>query len=86
MDDWDDGDNCTTDSYNSQPQNVQGFDKTDDYWGAEPMKLDSMNSGDAITFEVIHSNVGMVIGRGGSKIREIEERFQVKLSIGKHFF
>lgn len=80
MGDWDDGDNCMAVSNSSQPQNVQGFDKTDDQWGAEPMK-----SEDAITFEVDHSNVGMVIGRGGSKIREIEEKFQVKLSIGKSF-
>lgn len=28
----------------------------------------------------------MVIGRGGAKIREIQENFNVHVKIGKHFF
>lgn len=43
------------------------------------------DDGDQTTFTIKKSNVGMVIGRGGSKIKELEQRFQVKLDIGKYF-
>lgn len=42
--------------------------------------------GDQISFTISKSNVGMVIGRGGSKIKELEQRFQVRLNIGKEQF
>lgn len=40
-------------------------------------------SSDSRTIEVDHSNVGLIIGRSGAKIRELEEKFKVVLRIGK---
>lgn len=42
----------------------------------------SDNDGSA-TIEVDQGKVGTIIGRGGSKIKEIEERFRVKVRIGE---
>lgn len=36
-----------------------------------------------LVFTVNKSNVGLVIGRGGSKIKELEQNFHVRLNIGK---
>lgn len=43
---------------------------------------------DQITFTINKSNVGLVIGRGGSKIKELERTYNVKLEIGmnNYFF
>lgn len=38
---------------------------------------------DQMSFNIKKSNVGLVIGRGGSKIKELQERFHVRLNIGK---
>lgn len=43
----------------------------------------SNSSSNSRVIEVDHSNVGLIIGRGGSKIRELEERFKVVLKIGE---
>lgn len=40
-------------------------------------------SSDSRTIEIDHSNVGLIIGRSGAKIRELEEKFKVVLRIGK---
>lgn len=37
-------------------------------------------------FEIDSNKVGMVIGRKGGKIREIQDNFQVHVKIGKHTF
>lgn len=44
------------------------------------------NGGDQMSFTINKSNVGLVIGRGGSKIKELEQTFHVRLNIGKAFF
>ena len=36
--------------------------------------------------EIESNKVGMVIGRGGSKIKEIQESFNVHVKIGKYFY
>lgn len=41
------------------------------------------SSSNSRVIEIDHSNVGLIIGRGGSKIRELEERFKVVLKIGE---
>lgn len=81
MGDWDD-DNCMVVCNNIQSNNVQVTEDAGNDWGNEPNPK-SMDSNDAISFEIDQSNVGMVIGKGGSKIREIEGRFAVQLQIGK---
>lgn len=43
---------------------------------------DRFDGGDAISFEIDHSMVGKIIGRGGNKIREIQEKYNVNLNIG----
>lgn len=44
---------------------------------------DANTNDDGITFEIEQSNVGAVIGRGGSNIREVEQKFNVNLKIGQ---
>lgn len=44
---------------------------------------DRFDGGETISFEIEHSNVGMVIGRGGCKIKEIQEKYNVHLNIGE---
>lgn len=43
----------------------------------------SNGQSDSRVIEIDHSNVGLIIGRGGSKIKELEEKFRVVLRIGK---
>lgn len=43
----------------------------------------SNSSSNSRVIEIDHSNVGLIIGRGGSKIRELEEKFKVVLKIGE---
>lgn len=38
-----------------------------------------------LTFSVSQTAVGLVIGRGGSNIKDLEQRFRVKVNIGKLF-
>lgn len=78
MSDWED-DNCM-----AICNNYQSVNETDGKNEAGWNEPQSTNSDDAISFEIAQSNVGMVIGRGGSKIREIEEKYQVKLQIGEN--
>lgn len=42
--------------------------------------------GSSSNIEIDSNKVGMVIGRGGAKIREIQESFNVHVKIGEHFF
>lgn len=43
----------------------------------------SNGQSDSRIIEIDQSNVGLIIGRGGSKIKELEEKFRVVLKIGK---
>lgn len=47
---------------------------------------DRFDGGEAISFEIDQSNVGLVIGRGGSKIKMIQEKYNVNLNIGEFLF
>lgn len=49
--------------------------------------MDSSNGQDErLSFTINKSNVGLVIGRGGSKIKELEQTFGVRLNIGKQTY
>lgn len=41
--------------------------------------------GEQLTFSVSQSSVGLVIGRGGANIKDLEQKFRVKVNIGKIF-
>lgn len=68
--------------------------KNDDEWesdhGSEPQRSnnnrhsmdDAQNGANGTAFDVDPRNVGLVIGRAGATIREIERKFNVKLQIG----
>lgn len=43
----------------------------------------SNESSNSRTIEIDSSNVGLIIGRGGAKIKELEEKFKVNLKIGR---
>lgn len=66
-----------------------------DGWGERDQSRDRRNQnddrrrnesrfddGDSLVFEVESTHIGMVIGRGGSKIKEIQEKFNVHMNIG----
>lgn len=73
------------------------FNNRSDGWGGRNQSGDRQNrgqsndrrrnerfdGGDEISFEIDHRHVGMVIGRGGCKIKEIQEKYNVNLNIGK---
>lgn len=40
-------------------------------------------NGEQVTFSVGKNSVGLVIGRGGSNIKDLEQKFRVKVNIGK---
>lgn len=44
---------------------------------------DRFDGGETIIFEIDQKHVGMVIGRGGCKIKEIQDKYNVNLNIGK---
>lgn len=44
---------------------------------------DRFDDGDAISFEIDHRHVGKVIGRGGCTVKEIQQKYNVDLNIGK---
>lgn len=39
---------------------------------------------DSVVLEINPNKVGMVIGRGGAKIREIQEQYNVNVKVGKN--
>lgn len=81
MSDWEDEEQVVAVNRFSAPSAAQEADEWNGNF-AGPEK--SATANDAISFEIDSGSVGMVIGRGGAKIREIEEKFQVNLNIGKN--
>lgn len=79
-DDWDDKPKGTKHEANQNPFRA----RHNDDWNNNPDRHASNNAGDQISFEIDRSHVGMVIGKGGSKIKEIENHFNVNLKIGKY--
>lgn len=41
-------------------------------------------NGEQLTFTVSQTSVGLVIGRGGSNIKDLEQKYRVKVNIGKY--
>lgn len=64
-----------------------GRDQSSDRHGPtqsnDQRRNDRFDGGEAISFEIDQKHVGMVIGRGGCKIKEIQEKYNVNLNIGK---
>lgn len=92
MSDWDDDEpqparKVATHTFRNSNQN--GDDWDDESTSYQNTSRYSGNNGnndqqyDQITFTISKSNVGLVIGRGGSKIKELENRYSVKLNISK---
>lgn len=46
---------------------------------------DTEGNGEQLTFTVSQTSVGLVIGRGGANIKDLEQKFRVKVNIGKIF-
>lgn len=78
--DWDQGVHAPT------VQKVSYNDKmvVDDNWEEMPKGQPQDQSQSARSFQVEKRYVGIVIGRGGANIREIEGRFNVHMKIGKN--
>lgn len=65
-------------------QHVDNYSRNGDNRRSSNAYMDAGNDGgDQLSFTINKSNVGLVIGRGGSKIKELEQRYHVKLNIGK---
>lgn len=65
-------------SYGDRPQRPS-YGQTGSYAGYPEGSASSL-------LEIESNKVGMVIGRGGSKIREIQENFNVHVKIGKYLY
>lgn len=99
MSDWEDDQPVNTNAtaqnsiYNNN-QNIKSYAPTTDEWDtSEPRQNSSRASyasnyrddnGDR-SFELDQRFVGIVIGRGGSNIRDVEQRFNVRMKIGEYF-
>lgn len=91
MSDWDDIDSDpkpNTVSYPNYNDKYQKSNNNDDGWGEDGQSQNRFSrqdtrSSDGISFEVGKQHVGMVIGRRGATIKDIEQRFNVTLKIGK---
>lgn len=77
-DDWDDEPNRQR-SHNSHRAESDGRQYNNNY--------DDSSDGqeDQVTFGVGKSSVGAIIGRQGSKIKELQEQFHVRINIGMFF-
>lgn len=84
MSDWEDDDNSghapmvQKSSYNDRNM------MSNDNWDETPAKQYSSQAA-CRSFQVDKRHVGIVIGRGGANIREVEQRFNVKMKIGRLF-
>lgn len=95
MSDWDD--ECEPASKPaSKPVSSNFKRQNNDDWDDEPTMMPERNrrsnnnytdhkssGGEQIDVGVSQSSVGLIIGRGGSKIKELEQRYNVSLRIGK---
>lgn len=91
MSDWDDDEpkparKMATQSFRNSNQNGDWDDESTSYQNTSRYSGNNDQQCDQITFAISKSNVGLVIGRGGSKIKELENRYNVKLNIGKCIF
>lgn len=79
------GDNHRSDYNNRNGRNGrdQSGDRHNRGQSNDRWRNDRYDGGDAISFEIDHRHVGMVIGRGGCKIKEIQEKYNVNLNIGE---
>lgn len=91
-DDW-----GPTDSWNAQPNQQDHFggrgsnrgdrDNRGGGFGSNERRSDNRSrdraGDDSSSMNVDRNNVGLVIGRGGSTIKEIEHRYRVRVNIGK---
>lgn len=83
--DWDDGPSQTT-KRNDRHERSRSSHRDSDGGRSNNNYMDSSDGqGDQVTFAVSKTSVGTIIGRGGSKIKELESRFHVKLNIGELF-
>lgn len=83
--DWDDGPSQTA-KRNERHERSRSSRRDSDGSRSNNNYMDlSDGQGDQVTFTVSKSSVGSIIGRGGSKIKELESRFHVKLNIGELF-
>lgn len=74
-------------------RNGSNKDDDDDGWGdsndVRPREMardrndNDRSTNDGCSFEVERQHVGLVIGRSGATVREIQDRFNVNLKIGK---
>lgn len=79
-DDWDEGPSNQYEKHGrdrSTHRGSEGKRSNNNYMSSSDVQEDQL------TFTVSKSSVGMIIGRGGSKIKELEQNFNVKLNIGK---
>lgn len=97
MSDWEDDDRTTVkqapkqqhhhhdDGWNDEPpSNNRNYSRPDNQTTNNNYR-DGDNDGDnGVTFTVPKSNVGLIIGRGGSKIKELKQRYSVSLKIGEY--
>lgn len=91
MSDWEDDEpqpaKMATHSYRNTNQNGGDWDdQSTSYQNTSRYSGNNDQQCDQITFTISKSNVGLVIGRGGSKIKELENRYSVKLNIGRCIF
>lgn len=63
-----------------------GGDRPRQNYGGGGGGYNNYADGSTSNIEIDSNKVGMVIGRGGAKIREIQESFNVHVKIGKHFY
>lgn len=54
-------------------------------WASKNQNASNDLKSDAISFEIDQNRIGLLIGKGGSTIKEIKQRFSVDVEIGRHF-
>lgn len=96
MSDWEDDQpvktNATTQN-NNTAYNIKKYAPNTDAWDTSDPRQNSSRASYASSnkddngdrsFELDQRYVGIVIGRGGSNIREVEQRFNVRMKIGEY--
>lgn len=81
MDDWDDEEP----TFQPPKPKFAGRQQADDDWGQNKQNASTDGKFDDISFEIDRNRVGLVIGKGGSTIKDIEQRFNVSMKIGMYF-
>lgn len=80
--DWDDGQARNSSNHHERRERDHSSNRNSD--GRSNYSQRDRNDGqdEEVAFAINKSNVGLVIGRGGSKIKELEQKFHVRLNIG----